>query len=126
MQAVILDDLECRHEAFREKFGSQYSQIEHCYNIAQFIHFVLNFPGTIDFVSLDHDLGDTTVNSHPTGNVLYGTGMDAAKLLASIDERFRPVAVNVHSHNYTRQEAMVHLLRTHGYPQTTDFHFTDD
>lgn len=125
MQAVILDDLEVRHQAFREKYGHIY-RIEHCYNIAQFIHFVLSFPATIDFISLDHDLGDDTMDSHPTGRVLYGTGMDAAKLLIALLEPYRPVAINVHSHNYPRQEAMVHLLRNHGYPQTTDFHFTDD
>lgn len=125
-QAVCLDDLQCRHDTFKEKYGSQYTNIEYCYNIAQFLHFILTFPGQIDFVSLDHDLGDSTVDSMPTGTVLRGTGMDAAKLLMALQLPFRPIQVNVHSHNYQRQEAMVDMLRRNGYPDATDIHFTDD
>src|SRR5574338_483354 len=106
-QAVVLDDLEMRHQAFREKYGDQYTHIEHCYNMAQFLHFILTYPGQIQHISLDHDLGDYTMDSQPQGKVLYGTGMDAVKLLIALPETYRPVTINVHSHNYQRQEVMV-------------------
>lgn len=119
-QAVCLDDLEIRHQAFKEKYGTQFHQVEHCYNVAQFVHFMTTYPGVVDFVSLDHDLGDS---AEP---ILRGTGMDAARLLCLMSEMFRPKKVNVHSHNYPRQEAMTHFLRTNGYPDATDEHFTDE
>lgn len=125
-QAVVLDDLEMRHEAFRTQYGHLYTQIEHCYNMAQFLHFILTFPGQIQHISLDHDLGDRTVDSHPMSQTLYGTGMDAVKLLIALPETYRPVTINVHSHNYQRQEVMVDTLRRNGFPQCTDIHFTDD
>lgn len=124
--AVILDDLEVRHEAAKVKFGTEYTDIKHCYNMAEFVHHILTYPAKIDFVSLDHDLGDHTVDSHPIGRTLYGTGMDAAKLLCAIEENMRPTKVNVHSHNYVRGEAMWHLLKHFGYPDATFEHFTDD
>lgn len=124
-QALFLDDQQVRHDAFKAQFGSKY-RIEHCYNIAQFLHFVLTFPGTIEFVSLDHDLGDYTVDSHAIEPCKYGTGMDAAKLLCILPVEFRPISVNVHSHNYTRQEAMIAFLRSNGYPGVTAVHYTDE
>lgn len=123
--AVILDDLEVRHEAARKIFSSQYSSIKHCYNVADFVHHILTYPGTFDFVSLDHDLGD--ISNDNTGRVLYGTGMDAARFLSAIClTGYRPVKVNVHSHNYVCGDAMRDLLIRSGYPDTTFRHFTDD
>lgn len=121
MLAVVLDDLEVRHQAFREKYGAQYSQIERCYNLAQFVHFVLSYPGSIDHISLDHDLGD-----YEGGNVLFGNGMDAVRLLINLPESFRPKTLNVHSHNYVCQERMIYTLTGNGFPEATVIHFTED
>jgi hypothetical protein len=102
--AVILDDLLCRHVAFTAKYGEKYD-IMHCYNVVQFMSHVLTYPGVIDLVSLDHDLGDTGPSR------LTGNGMDAVQFLMVLPEYLRPVHVKVHSHNYARAEVMTATLQ---------------
>lgn len=107
---VILDDLQERHDAFKKLHPNE--QIEHCYNFAQFARFMLSYPGNVDFVSLDHDLGD----EHAA--VVTGNGMDAARLLAIMDQKTGPTHIQVHSWNFERAEAMAQFLRQAGYSTT--------
>lgn len=126
--ALILDDQQERHDAFKERFGGEYSEIVHVYNFTQFFHYLMAYPGRIDYVSLDHDLGDRTTGSNPhqLKDALHGTGMNAVQLLETLPFERRPKHVNVHSHNYVRGEIMHERLCHAGYVNATYMHFTDD
>lgn len=123
--AIVLDDLIIRHDTFDKKFKSKYHDIIHTYNFADFFHAVTTVPAQIDFISLDHDLGDHTYHGVPTGQTLYGTGTDAVRLLEILPVEMRPVFVNVHSHNQPRGEIMLERLQVAGYDCTFE-HFTDE
>lgn len=110
--AIILDDLQVRHDEFKEKFGAQYQTIYHVYNFAQFFDLITKIPCQVDYVSLDHDLGDFR-------EVALGTGMMAVKALGMLPANMRPKAVNVHSHNWACAPIMQATLRTLGYPDAT-------
>jgi hypothetical protein len=111
-QAVILDDLKRRHDTFDAIYGGVFN-IEHCYNIAQFAHFLLSFPGRIEFISLDHDLGDMS------NETLYGNGMDAAKMIIALNiVGLEKVAV--HSWNGPKAKDMVSMLLQHGIDASID------
>lgn len=125
MLAIVLDDLPCRHDAFDKAFKHVYQDIIHTYNFADFFHAVTTIPAQIDYVSLDHDLGDHTYHGTPTGQILYGTGTDAVRLLEILPVEMRPVKVNVHSFNFVRSEVMVERLKVAGY-DTTEVRFTDE
>jgi hypothetical protein len=118
--AIILDDLQCRHDAFRAKYGAKFDDIKSCYNMAELLHHLLYCPGEVRFISLDHDLGDTT-----TGKTLYGTGMDAVRLLDVLPDRYLPLYINVHSHNYAKAEEMMYALRRAGFSPTNEY-FTEE
>jgi hypothetical protein len=115
--ALILDDLQVRHDAFKQSFGQQYN-IHSVYNFVEFFNYITQYPGTIDYVTLDHDLGDT--HGH-----LYGTGMMAVNLLAILPDVMKPLFVNVHSHNLIRGEIMLDRLLNAGY-KASYVHFTED
>jgi hypothetical protein len=117
--AIILDDLQCRHDAFRAKYGAKFDDIKSCYNMAEFLHHILCYPGEVHLISLDHDLGDTT------GKTLYGTGMDAVRLLARLPDVYLPHRINVHSHNYAKAEEMMELLQREGFSPTNTY-FTEE
>jgi len=102
MHAVILDDLTERHEQFTDQNPG--CDITRCYNIAQFVHHLVTYPGHIDLVSLDHDLGDESV----TGN-----GFDAAKVLVNyIDYK---TEIRVHSFNTPKAMAMLEFFERFGF-----------
>lgn len=124
--AIILDDLQMRHDAFKHLHGHEYAEIFHTYNFADFFHILTKYPGVVDFVSLDHDLGDWTSGSQPVTQILHGTGMDAVRLLEILPFDMRPKMVNVHSHNYVRGEIMQERLVRAGYVNATYTHFTDE
>jgi hypothetical protein len=126
--AVILDDLQCRHDAFRAQYGAEFDDIKgcyniaefddikHCYNMAEFLHHLLTYPGEIDLISLDHDLGDATK---------FGTGMDAVRLLCLLPETHLPRRINVHSHNYAKADEMMEILQRAGFSPTNTY-FTEE
>lgn len=106
-QALILDDDKIRHQQFVDKYLDQYD-IHHAYNMMQFCRILVGFPFTLDYVSLDHDLGDADA----------GSGMDAARLLCAVKAGYRPTKVNVHSQNPIGSENMTALLFSGGFDPT--------
>ena len=115
--ALVLDDEILRHDAFDKIYGNEYT-IYHAYNIAQFINFIHIIPGTIDYVSLDHDLGDTTLFGEEYSPVLRGNGMMAVNILVSCKDYLRPNEVNVHSQNGVMAQRMYEELDKNGYKTT--------
>ncbi len=110
--AIILDDLQVRHDEFKAKFGDQYGTIHNVYNFAQFFDLITKIPCQVDYVTLDHDLQDFRT-------VQNGTGMMAVRALCMLPTELRPLAVNVHSHNWACAPIMQAELRKGGYPDAT-------
>jgi len=102
MHAIILDDLTERHEQFTARYPSY--DIAHCYNVAQFVHHLVTYPGHIDLVSLDHDLGN---------ELDVGNGMDAAKVLVNYIDK--DTTLRVHSFNTPRALAMLEFFKACGF-----------
>lgn len=107
--AVCLDDLQIRHIAFDKLYGEKY-QIFHVYNFIEFFKLITKLPYDVDFMSLDHDLGDPAIT---------GTGRDAVQLLIALNpDTYKRPQVNVHSHNVICGEEMFNDLQSAGFKAT--------
>lgn len=114
-KVLILDDDPARHIALKKKYEGKM-----CVSVTTYDTFVMFFTdaGPWDIVSLDHDLGDTSIYLDGWGNPRSYTGFDAARHICESDTK--PGKVVVHSCNPAGGEAMVAVLRRCGVEVTRE------
>lgn len=104
--AVILDDLQKRHDVFDAKEGSKYYLVVHCFNIAQFMKTLMKY-ASVSYISLDHDLGDEGRET------VLGSGMDAVDLIEAFKYNNGLTylkTINVHTENCVEFDKMFKRL----------------
>lgn len=115
---LFLDDMEKRHEAFMQSFGSGDWKIWQARTAAEAIDFLMR----AEFVQafLDHDLSLDDIMCQPGGPSKVPTGMTVVE---HIIEMPKPVPmVIVHSMNEPAAHAMVDKLKPHTMARWVPFH----
>lgn len=107
MRILILDDEQCRHDAFAGAYAGH--DVTHVTTYQSFLHEIeMNSPW--DLVSLDHDLGEATggnVYVDGWGVIRFFSGQHASMRICELSEDILPLEVIVHSVNPEGARAMV-------------------
>lgn len=111
MKILVLDDDPFRHKKFKSWFIGH--DVIHAYNFSQFKAALLR--NNFDYIFLDHDLNDHQAISVDTGEGRELTGLDATKLLVSMNMQRQVKQVIVHSFNPDGAKAMMKLLNDNGF-----------
>lgn len=119
---LILEDDDSRFMKLRALFFKNWN-ILYAPDFATFFEKLTSYPGVIDLVTLDHDLGlSHTENLDSLHNP--GNGIMAVNLLAIIPDYLKPLKINVHSANPVGSKEMVDRLINAGY-DTTKIQYQD-
>ena len=110
MRILILDDEQCRHDAFAGSYIGH--DVTHVTTYQSFLH-ELEMNSPWDLISLDHDLGEGTggnVYVDGWGVTRFFSGQHASMRICELSEDFLPLEVIVHSVNPAGARAMVAAL----------------
>jgi hypothetical protein len=113
IRAMCLDDMNERHELF-ELAANKAWHSYHTYTARSADEAVawLESEERLDFVTLDHDLGEAAYSGYAMAS--EPTGLKVAEYIAHMPEEKRPLEVNIHSWNPAGRQAMGRVLRDAG------------
>ena len=114
MNILFLDDMEDRHELFRQRMfdlGKNVS-IKSVWNYDEFVE--ANKIDGYDYMFLDHDLSHDAIMCDPD-NIEEKTGTDVANWIVENIEPMHVAEIIVHSLNPVGRERMVNILNDAGF-----------
>jgi CheY-like chemotaxis protein len=116
MRILVVDDMEDRHDFFRQAYNGMDDIIVQAYDYDNAILELSSTPTAFDLMFLDHDLTEEATLCDPH-NTFEKTGSDIAKYIArEIDpESCVGMEIYCHSMNKRGRENMVDILKKAGF-----------